>query len=132
MNSRQRKKFRVFLPLVVLLEGLGWDVARAQDAVRVAPGNYKVALENSRVRVLDVPIKPGEKTAMHSHPENIAMALTPCKIKFTDAKGVSATAEFKPNEPVWRDAESHSMENVGTEECHAMSIELKGPAKKSM
>jgi hypothetical protein len=82
--------------------------------------------------VLDVHIKPGEKTAMHSHPENIAMALTPCKIKFTDAKGVWATAEFKPNEPVWRDAESHSTENVGTEECHAMNIELKGPAKKSM
>ena len=68
---------------------------------------------------------------MHSHPGNIAMALTPCKVKFTDAKGKSATADFKPNEPDWRDAETHSTENVGTEECHAMNIELKGPAKKS-
>jgi hypothetical protein len=81
--------------------------------------------------VLDVHIKPGEKVAMHSHPGYIAMALTPCKVKFTDARGKSATADFKPNEPVWRDAETHSTENVGTEECHAMNIELKGPAKKS-
>jgi quercetin dioxygenase-like cupin family protein len=127
------KRFRTVIPLVGLLLAVAWDAARAQDPVKVAPGNYKVTLDNSRVRVLDIHIKPGEKVATHSHPGYIAMALTPCKVKFTDAKGKSETADFKPNEPVWRPAETHAAENVGTEECHAMNFELKGsaPAKKS-
>ncbi len=124
------KESRVLVPLFGLLLGIAWD-ARAQDPVKVAAGNYKVALENDRVRVLEVHIKPGEKVAMHSHPGYIAMALSPCKIKFTDAKGKSETAEFKVHEVVWRPAESHAAENVGTQECHAMNFELRGPAKKS-
>jgi quercetin dioxygenase-like cupin family protein len=42
--------------------------AMAQDPVKVEPNTSTVLLENDRVRVLDVQIKPGEKTAMHSHP----------------------------------------------------------------
>ncbi len=125
------RKSRVLVPLFGFLLGIAWDVASAQDPVKVAAGNYKVALENDRVRVLEVHVKPGEKVAMHSHPGYIAMALTPCKIKFTDAKGKSETADFKVNEVVWRPAESHAAENVGTQECHALNFELKGPAKKS-
>ena len=125
------KRFRTLIPLFGLLLGVGWDGARAQDPVKVAAGNYKVALDNNRVRVLDIHIKPGEKVAMHSHPAYIAMALTPCKVKFTDSNGKSNTVDFKPNEPVWRPVESHAVENVGTEECHAMDFELKGPARKS-
>ncbi len=58
------KRFRTLVPLVGLLLGIAWDAAQAQDPVKVAPGNYKVTLDNSRVRVLDIHIKPGEKVAM--------------------------------------------------------------------
>ena len=43
-----------------------------EDAVKVAPHVYKVALENDRVRVLETRMKPGDKTSMHSHPAVVA------------------------------------------------------------
>jgi mannose-6-phosphate isomerase-like protein (cupin superfamily) len=39
----------------------------ALDAVAAAPGNHKVVLENDRVRVLEVTVKPGEKEPVHAH-----------------------------------------------------------------
>jgi hypothetical protein len=37
------------------------------DAVAAAPNNHKVLLENERVRVLEVTIRPGEKEPVHAH-----------------------------------------------------------------
>lgn len=37
------------------------------DAVRAAPGNHKVLLENDRVRVLEVTVRPGEREPLHAH-----------------------------------------------------------------
>ena len=37
------------------------------DAVVAAPRNHKVVLENDRVRVLDVTVRPGEKERLHMH-----------------------------------------------------------------
>lgn len=37
------------------------------DAVIAAPNNHKVLLENERVRVLEVTVRPGEKELLHAH-----------------------------------------------------------------
>ena len=57
--------------------------AMAQDVVKVAPEHYKVLLENDKVRVLEVRIKPGEKEAMHAHPATVHIELVPTKVKIT-------------------------------------------------
>ena len=44
-------------------------LAFAQDPVTVSPTNYKKVLDNERVRVLDVTVKPGETIPFHSHPD---------------------------------------------------------------
>lgn len=109
-------------------------VARAEDPVKLAPEMYKVAIDNAEVRALDIRVQPGGKVAMHSHPASVLTAYTPCKMRFTGADGKSADVEFKPGDIVWRDAESHAGENIGTEECHALQVELKhakGAAKKT-
>ncbi len=120
---------RTSLWLIAFLTVFASERALAQDPVKVAPGNYKVVVENSHVRVLDIHIKPGGKVAVHSHPGYVAVAFTPCKVKFTSSDGKTNEAEFKADEAVWRDAETHSAENIGTAECHALNIELKGPSK---
>jgi quercetin dioxygenase-like cupin family protein len=100
-------------------------VARAQDPVKLAPDTYKVAFENADVRALDIHVKPGGKVAMHSHPASVLTAYTPCQMRFTSSDGKSADAEFKPGDIVWRDAETHAGENIGTAECHVLQMELK-------
>lgn len=105
--------------------------ALAQDPVKVAPGNYKATTDNASVRVLDVHLKPGEKVPMHSHPGYVAVALTPCKVRFTNLAGKTQDVEFKPGDAAWRDAETHAAQNIGESECHVLNIELKsGPKAK--
>ena len=56
-----------------LLLGSAAQVALAQDPVAVAPGQYKVEFEDDDVRVLRVVYAPGEKSAMHEHPDSVAV-----------------------------------------------------------
>ena len=95
------------------------------DAVTVAPHAYKVVLENDRVRVLEFRGKPGDKTAMHSHPGTVVIAITDGKFKFTLPNGQSIEAELKAGQTLCQDAVEHTTEVMGTSEAHVVIVELK-------
>jgi quercetin dioxygenase-like cupin family protein len=99
--------------------------ASAQDPVQIAPKVYKVTFNNDRVRVLDVRLKPGEKSAMHSHPDYLVYAFSSSKVKFTMADGKTADVSLKGGECQWRKAEKHAVENVGKTDVHVLNIEFK-------
>jgi len=114
----------------LLISFLG-NLANGQDSVRVAPKNVKVLLENNRVRVLEVRIKPGEKIPMHSHPAHVTYALSDVKGEYTSPDGKSTTNEAKTNSVFWSEPVTHSSVNVGSTEIHAIVVELKDPPKKT-
>ncbi len=87
--------------------------ALAQDPVKVSPETHKVLLENDRVRVLDVRIKPAEKVPMHSHPANVTYTLSDFKIKFTYPDGKIEEREGKAGVARWNEAVTHTAENLG-------------------
>lgn len=95
------------------------------DAVTVAPHAYKAVLENDRVRVLEFRGKPGDKTAMHSHPSCVAIGITDGKYKFTLPDGQSIEAEVKAGQAMYLDAVEHTTEVMGTSEAQALIVELK-------
>jgi len=103
--------------------------ALAQDPVRVAPGMYKVRLDNARVRVLEVTGKPGQKSPLHVHPDYVVYDLSDGKVRFTDAKGTASDADMKAGDVMWRGAETHASEAVT--DIHALLFELKGPKRAS-
>ena len=114
-------------PVLALASLLAAGTLSAQDPVKVAPNNFKVLLENDRVRVLDFHSKAGEKIPMHSHPAYVAYAVTGSgKTKFTSADGKTTEAPAKAGQTTWRDAETHASEYTGTGETHVVLIELKG------
>ena len=113
----------VLLASVVLV--FGPKTAMAQDMVKVAPNTTKVLLENDRVRVLEVQQKPGEKSAMHSHPASLVYPLSSGKTKFTSPDGKTTEGELKAGAVNWREAETHAVENVGTTDSRVLVIELK-------
>ena len=96
-----------------------------QDAVTVAPHAYKVVLENDRVRVLEFRGKPGDKTALHSHPSSAVIAITDGKFKFTSPDGQSIEAELKAGQTICQDAVEHTTEVMGTSEAYVVIVELK-------
>lgn len=110
---------------IVCLSILAAVTAKAQDPVKVDPKHYKVVLNNEHVRILNVRVKPGEKTPMHSHPNHVIYSLGAAKVKFTSSDGKSKTVTSKAGEAVWHNAETHAGENVGSNEVRVLDIELK-------
>ncbi|MBI3950682.1 MAG: hypothetical protein HY314_09540 [Acidobacteria bacterium] len=101
----------------------------AQDPVQVAGDMYKVILENDRVRVLDVHIAPGAKTAMHSHPDIVGVILEPSTTKWTlpDGKSRQSPPDAKRGGVVSHSSETHISENIGQTPLHVILVEFKQP-----
>ena len=82
-------------------------------------------LENDQVGVLEVRMKQGAKSEMHSHPRNVAYILNNSQAKFTLPDEKSDVVDLKCGQAMWYDAVSHSVENTGTEDLTTVLIELK-------
>ena len=95
------------------------------DAVSAAPNLYKVLLENARVRVLEARYGPGVKSDMHSHPDVVAVALTPAKAILTLPDGQTADIEIQAGESMFLEGQDHAVENTGASELHVILVELK-------
>ena len=113
------------LILIVAISVLVPFVAFAQDPAKVDPAHYKVIFNNAQVRILDVQLKPGEKTPMHSHPNLIAYPLTGGTLRSTLPNGKTTTATIRAGQAVWHNAQTHASENIGKTTVHALGIELK-------
>jgi beta-alanine degradation protein BauB len=82
-------------------------------------------LENDAVRVLEIRMKQGAKSEMHSHPRSVAYVLNNSQAKFTFPDSKSDVLDLKRGQAMWLDAVSHSVENMGTEDVTAVLVELK-------
>ena len=100
--------------------------SRAPDPVKLSPQDYTVRLENDRVRVLDWRLKAGGKEPMHSHPDGVLITLAAATLRSTTPSGTSTTVTTVDGGVNWAPAVSHSIENVGSTEAHALLVELKG------
>ena len=110
----------------LLVIGAG-GTAAAQDPVKVAPKNFKVLLENDKVRVLEFHSSAGTKIPMHSHPPYVSYSISGAgKTKFTSADGKTTEAAAATGQATWHDAETHASEYEGTGTTHVLLVELKG------
>jgi len=99
------------------------------DPVKISPQYYTVRLDNDRVRVLEWRLKPGGKEQMHGHPDGVVIILADATLKSTSPDGTSTTTAYVNGDVKWRKALSHSLENVGSTEAHALAVELKSGAR---
>jgi quercetin dioxygenase-like cupin family protein len=106
---------------VIFLSGFSF----AQDAAKVDPKHYKVEFENDHVRVLRITYAPGEKGAMHSHPEGMVIFLSDANGKFTFPDGKTEKRDFKKGFFSWVPATTHQGENVGDKPFELIQIEMK-------
>jgi len=94
------------------------------DAVTVAPEAHKVIFENEQIRVLDVIVPPGFKSASHWHPKNMGYVIIPGKLRFTLPDGTVKEVELAKDQ-VTQGEGSHVVENIGETEVRVMQIEFK-------
>ncbi len=97
------------------------------DPLKVAGDVYTLLLENERVRVLETRFNPGQKAAMHGHPEHIVYGLSDYTIRITHPDGTSKEGAVMAGQTIWMHAGPHASENIGKTEAYALVIELKEP-----
>jgi quercetin dioxygenase-like cupin family protein len=105
------------------------EAAPTLDPVAISPQLYSVRFENDRVRVLEYHLKPGGTEPMHSHPPGVVFALADATVKTTLPNGTVVAYPSHTGDVMWRDAVTHSAENVGTTEAHYYAVELKDGAR---
>jgi len=101
----------------------GWPVTL--DPVKLDPKHHLVPIENSRVRVLRTILEPHLKGPKHDHPSYVVVYLTELHTTMTMADGKQVDNPRRPGEIAWRDAYSHTTENIGDQTAVEIQIELK-------
>jgi quercetin dioxygenase-like cupin family protein len=97
------------------------------DAVKVAPGLYTVAKDSMGIRVLNVLYKPGDSSAMHSHPDNALYVIAPSKAEFTGKDGKKQVMSMDKGMTMIVPADTHSVKNVGNTNAKVVLIEVNRP-----
>lgn len=101
-------------------------MTKIQDVMTAAPKAYGLLLENDKVRVMEVRLKPGQKAPMHDHPDNhVVYVMKDARFRLGFPDGKSTEIDLKSGNVIWMDAGSHETENVGTTEGHNLVIEIK-------
>ncbi|MCI0389539.1 MAG: antibiotic biosynthesis monooxygenase [Acidobacteria bacterium] len=99
--------------------------ALAQDPAPIYPENYKVLIENDRVRVMNFKLRKGTKEDFHAHPAHVVYVLTGFKIMFRFPDGRTALRETKTGDVLFSEAVTHASENIGDTDAHGLLVELK-------
>ncbi len=94
------------------------------DPLEVKGNVYKLNMENDRVRVLKLTLKPGEKAAMHHHPDHVVYVLAGGKAKLT-SQDKTDVLDMKTGGAIFIKAQSHEAENVGQTTLDLLVVELK-------
>jgi beta-alanine degradation protein BauB len=105
----------------------GTSVAQSLDPVVVNAGMEHVRLENTQVRVIEGVLRPGDREQMHSHPAFVVYLVSGGKIRNNFADGTVAETELKPGDVLYREPQTHWVENIGTTTVHFLLLELKNP-----
>lgn len=103
------------------------------DAVVAAPLNHKVVLENDRVRVLEVTVRPGEKEPLHMHRmPSVMYVMAEDNIRDYDADDKllydsrTDKAPLKTPYTIWMEPQApHRVENLSKKPLRLLRVELK-------
>lgn len=106
----------------------------SMDALAAAPHNHRVLLENERVRVLEVMVRPGEKEPIHLHRfPSVFYTEVPASYRLHDEQGKVQVDTGLVKQPsisdplvLWLPPQGpHWVENYGKTVHRAIRIELK-------
>jgi hypothetical protein len=119
-----RRALLATLPVLALTER-----AEAQDAAKMQPQSYRVAMENDHVRVLDFNSRPGMGVCgmgMHSHPAHVTVLLTAGNVRVRTPDGkVQEIHDMPAGTVFWEEPVTHTVENISGSAMRSLIIELK-------
>jgi quercetin dioxygenase-like cupin family protein len=104
----------------------GIGATRPQDPLTVNTSTIKLKLENSRVRVMEATLKPGDVEKIHSHPAYVIYVIEGGKFRMHAPDGtVIREGEFKTGDVLYSEPITHWAENIGATTIRLELVELK-------
>jgi len=97
------------------------------DAIKAAPNLYKLISDTMGIRVLEATYKPGDSSAMHSHPDYALYVINGGTAEFTGKDGKKMVSEMKSGAANIRAAEVHSVKNTGKTTIKVWLVEVNRP-----
>lgn len=99
--------------------------APSLDPAVVNAGMEQVRLENARVRVIEGVLEPGDRERMHSHPAFVTYVIEGGRIRNNFADGKVVEAELTTGDVLFREPQTHWIENIGKTTIRFLVIELR-------
>ena len=121
INSGKTDFRNIFIELLV-----GKNGATAKTFPILSDG-HTILIDNDRVRINRLVLKPGESSKRHTHPmHGLGIILYDSKIELAGPDGSKRMLEPKAGDSVWQNAgTTHIIKNVGSTVFEAIDIELK-------
>jgi beta-alanine degradation protein BauB len=108
---------------MVLLAAL--TLLAMQDPLTLNPQIVRVEFENDSIRVLHVRYRPHDSLGMHSHPPRLVVNLANSHSRATLPDGTSTETHGTVGRVVWREPETHAVENLGDGLLENIEVEFK-------
>jgi len=121
------KRFSVLLFVLLLTALVRGDahIPAIQDPLVVNSKTITLKLDNSKVRVLEATLKPGDKEKLHSHPSYVIYVIEGGKYRNHETDGTVTDGEFKSGDVIYREPLTHWAENTGDTTIRLVLVELK-------
>jgi len=94
------------------------------DAIKAAPDLYKVLNDTMGIRILEATYKPGDSSALHSHPDYAIYAVSGGMATFYGKDGTKMENEMKTGMTNIRPAEIHAVKNTGKTTIKVILVEV--------
>lgn len=114
------KRFLIGAFLLAML-----NPAVAQNARPAEPENGPRLLENEQIKVRELRLKAGAKTASQSFPNTFLYALTDGAVVFAPPGRTPYELTFKTGEALWLSAQQAAMANETGKDIRALLVEIK-------
>lgn len=111
----------------IFIELLPNKNASAAGPFPVLSDGHVILIDNDRVRVNRLTLKPGESSKLHTHHmHGLGIIVYDSKIELIGADGSKRTLEAKAGDHAWQNAgTTHIIKNIGSSSFEAIDIELK-------
>ena len=119
------KRVLFLIPVLLVVGFARGDSRVSQDPLVVNSKTIALKFENSKVRVLEATLKPGDKEKTHSHPAYVIYVIQGGKARNHATDGTTTEVEFKTGDVIYRDPLTHWAENIGNTTIRLELVELK-------
>src|SRR5579864_6404323 len=116
----QRSSRELFPPDIVPPE-----VLKGKDALAADAKHYKLELDNDRMRVLRLTLKPDEAVPVHDDKDALFVCIRECHIRLTRPGDRGQDIHLQAGESRWIYGDTRSEKNLGTQPLEMLIIETK-------